>query len=368
MKDHHDIWVHPLAGVYGNKRTERRLTGAPKKEKPTVTFGKKYLKPNAINYEAGLAKWLGLLRGYDPYYNTTGSSNSSGVNVLPVARDFKTELSHAAERKFIDELGNVRVNLYDLWRTRKESARMIGNRMFQIGHAALALKKGNWRRACTILGIKKKRPKQSEFPGQWLEYSYGWAPLVGDCYTIANDMLLVPTELVRSKVSERREVNTSTPWNGFAHSEGVAYMRGVATAVAVVTIDEPERYAMQQYGILNPFAVLWEAVPFSFVVDWFVPIGDYINQFNATAGLKLFDYNVTSTVVTSEIGSVYGDSWVFVPSGQSSPYIFRNVTKSRVVKPVPDFYFPKITNPMDFHPNRIANALALLSVVFLQRS
>ena len=35
----------------------------------------------------------------------------------------------------------------------------------------------------------------------------------------------------------------------------------------------------------NPLLTAWELVPYSFVVDWFVPIGDFINQYASTDGL-----------------------------------------------------------------------------------
>jgi hypothetical protein len=38
-------------------------------------------------------------------------------------------------------------------------------------------------------------------------------------------------------------------------------------------------------GVLNPASVYWETIPFSFVVDWFVDVGGYLN---AQAALRLF--------------------------------------------------------------------------------
>lgn len=35
-------------------------------------------------------------------------------------------------------------------------------------------------------------------------------------------------------------------------------------------------------GFTNPAAVLWEATPFSFVVDWFLPIGDYLKTLDGS--------------------------------------------------------------------------------------
>lgn len=36
------------------------------------------------------------------------------------------------------------------------------------------------------------------------------------------------------------------------------------------------------FGFSNPAAVLWEATPFSFVADWFFPVGDYLSRLDQT--------------------------------------------------------------------------------------
>ena len=44
----------------------------------------------------------------------------------------------------------------------------------------------------------------------------------------------------------------------------------------------------------NPLLTAWELVPYSFVVDWFIPIGDFLSQFSASHGLQY----VSGTSVT----------------------------------------------------------------------
>jgi hypothetical protein len=38
-------------------------------------------------------------------------------------------------------------------------------------------------------------------------------------------------------------------------------------------------------GVANPASIAWELVPYSFVVDWFVPVGNTLEAMTATAGL-----------------------------------------------------------------------------------
>jgi hypothetical protein len=42
---------------------------------------------------------------------------------------------------------------------------------------------------------------------------------------------------------------------------------------------------LNQLGLLNPLSLIYELTPWSFVVDWFVPIGPVLNALTAPAGL-----------------------------------------------------------------------------------
>lgn len=326
--------------------------------KPKV-FNNKYFKPNPIRYYAfdftygaGLAVWNGM--PFSPYTEVPTLANTN-----PTYTQIESMMSNAATlavNKFIEELGSVRVNLYDLLRTRRESLDMITDRVMQMLNAARAFKKGRWRRGCEILGIKKKRPKNSEFPQIWLEYSYGWAPLVGDIYTICDSMLTVPSTILKKSFREDFALPI-TRETGHLRFTGLCTGKILATAKSVVTIDESLVHAMNQYGILNPFAVAWEAVPFSFVADWFIPIGDYLNQFNATAGLKFYDYSVTSTAVFEQTGNVVPISGNFIGASYCNG---KQVEKVRYLGNAPVFNFPKITNPLDLSYRRCSYALSLL--------
>jgi hypothetical protein len=46
---------------------------------------------------------------------------------------------------------------------------------------------------------------------------------------------------------------------------------------------------LKQLGLANPAAIAWELVPFSFVFDWFVPVGEFLNAVTGTFGLEFHD-------------------------------------------------------------------------------
>jgi hypothetical protein len=54
-------------------------------------------------------------------------------------------------------------------------------------------------------------------------------------------------------------------------------------------VSNPNLYLASQLGFVNPAAIAWELVPFSFVVDWFVNVGEFLNNFTDLWGLTVTD-------------------------------------------------------------------------------
>lgn len=122
------------------------------------------------------------------------------------------------------------------------------------------------------------------FRQYWLEYRYGWRPL---CHDVAQALISFSTkrhrhELVRgrgyqsqslddSKVtlssqnlgnSVTRNVIVTETYSGQRTYRGVAYGE----------VGDP---SIAQWGS-DPFVTAWELIPYSFVMDWFIQVGDYL--------------------------------------------------------------------------------------------
>jgi hypothetical protein len=61
------------------------------------------------------------------------------------------------------------------------------------------------------------------------------------------------------------------------------------------TFKRSHRYILELYesldanralGLLDPLTVAWEIIPYSFVIDWFVPIGTYFENLNTIPALN----------------------------------------------------------------------------------
>lgn len=69
---------------------------------------------------------------------------------------------------------------------------------------------------------------------------------------------------------------------------------GAEVEIKPVTEEIEQRRLFQQIiGWNVPLSIAWELVPFSFVVDWFVPVGDVLNRFEPKRFLGSLAANVT---------------------------------------------------------------------------
>ncbi len=171
----------------------------------------------------------------------------------------------------------------------KTTVDQLANTAIRGAHFIRAIKRRRWKQAADILGIP--RPQSIKlFRGKpqadiWLEYVYGWRPLAQTMYDIHDTFAaavnrvsnLVEGNGSRTVAGEHDFQYDSKHWKG----SWVGQVR--CTLKASVT--NPQLSLINQLGLTNPVGIAWELVPFSFVVDWFLPVGNTLSA--CTAGLGL---------------------------------------------------------------------------------
>lgn len=78
-------------------------------------------------------------------------------------------------------------------------------------------------------------------------------------------------------------------------------------------------------GFLNPIALAWELIPYSFVVDWFINVGESLQNLDAFTGVKRVGIHRTTTTSSYAITSIVPVH----PSGRGGTSTRKLVTKSR---------------------------------------
>lgn len=138
-------------------------------------------------------------------------------------------------------------------------------------------------------GIMSSARKTSDV---WLEFSFGWKPLIQDIYS-AVDHLQNPIKSIRPKGtawmphSGKTEQGSQKDWYNQGWTMQSILGRKFSKQGCTVTISNPNQYLANRLGLVNPAEVAWELIPFSFVVDWFVNVGEFLSQGTDFLGLEV---------------------------------------------------------------------------------
>lgn len=137
----------------------------------------------------------------------------------------------------------------------------------------------------------------------YLEFVYGLKPLVADIYGTAEVLkkLGVLAMLIDGRGKGARDVSDDTvsSYTNYSYTR-VRRLSGSGSAKATchlwARIDPAHQglRALSQLGLVNPLSLAWEVVPWSFVVDWFVPVGPVLQALSAPAGLIFVDGSIAT--------------------------------------------------------------------------
>lgn len=120
----------------------------------------------------------------------------------------------------------------------------------------------------------KRGDTQAYIQSKWLEYRYGWMPLLSDAYNAAEaaaSLLRDPTDWVSAGAKRSAPLEWSSP------IFGGSFLQGEGTRSKLVHCRlKGDLSLADHFGLDNPLSIAWELIPYSFVVDWFMPIGEYL--------------------------------------------------------------------------------------------
>lgn len=209
----------------------------------------------------------------------------------------------------------------------------------------------------------------------WLEYSYGWKPLLSDVYSHAEaaaSMMVDKQGVVREvKASAKSNRVVDVPYGAISFSgvDRVTSERRVRLAIKY-SIPDGQISPLVAFGLTNPLTVAWEIVPFSFVVDWFLPIGNYLQSLSAYQGLQFHSgYQTTKSTyfMTREINLssyVVGATSVTAEGRLKANYTDFSINRV-VLGSFPTVELPRFKDPRSFA--HAASAIALLQSLFLRK-
>lgn len=207
-----------------------------------------------------------------------------------------------ALKRLLDNAGLERQNLAETVATLGQTFDMIHRNVDRIRKAVSSLKKGNlpsavkelWGNASPRYRRRRGLKATKDLAGLWLELQYGWKPLINDVHwgmQKLSEVNLSEFQVVRTAASARKrettEVSVGTVQNTGGKVGGSTKVETLSMTRYVVhwRMSDPLLSLIAEAGFTNPVSLAWELVPFSFVVDWFLPLGTFFEQLSAWDGL-----------------------------------------------------------------------------------
>lgn len=176
-------------------------------------------------------------------------------------------------------------------------------------------------RSLLLLGerVGRKVTKHKQFSNLWLEYSFGWKPLIDDIF---GGLEVLSADLPYGKVRARAKYIERATFPGVVPTRerwAVDYKTSVLIQ-SDVQVSNPNLFLLNQMGLINPLTVAWELTPWSFVVDWFVNVQQTLARVSDFAGLELtnsfttvYHHTYSNYKWIEPDGSIYqwfdGDDW-----------------------------------------------------------
>jgi hypothetical protein len=208
----------------------------------------------------------------------------------------------------------------------------------------------------------------------WLELQYGWKPLLQDIHGVIaglQKLSLADRSVQTIYASATTKSTDNRVLGGIPDYPATgSYRCDTETRVKFslrYRVDDHLRSFLAQTGFTNPVNLAWELLPYSFVVDWFLPIGPLLESFSSWDGLVFLDGSKTMFTRAKSfnrcfvVGKLYGvaDQTEYFTGGYSTESVRLDRTK---LTSFPSMSTPQFKNPVS--TTHALNAMALLRAAF----
>lgn len=227
---------------------------------------------------------------------------------------YSTEAYNAALGVLLGRLKSKDWNTVVFGAEAGKSFTMIRNSATKLYATFRALRKGRLGDAYRALGVdpsnsygqvdKRRYPKprsvRQNLQSHWLELQMGWKPLLSDmdnaAKAIADYVVRKPPELCKVTGRGGREGRTrsilpaTSQWYA---GERVTNDTNECQVILYYTFNDRTVATAKKFGLTTVLPTIWELVPFSWVVDYVIGIGEFLENLTAYQGLNFHSGCVT---------------------------------------------------------------------------
>lgn len=337
----------------------------------------------SIKVHPGTALFAGESSVYSFHESVVGYAQSADIRMIPnltkVWNNSGTADYNLRMLARSRAIAKVRQNEIELSVTLAESKKTISHlaqTAKQLFDVYRAMKRGDFKTVWRLIGtpdlrdnkksMRKKFYSLKDPAGRWLEFQYAWRPLLND----VNGAIALALTEKRANVSFRVTGSATSDWthsvsakpgdrDWFTHN---AAGKKVCKTVLHYAVTDPALVFLGQSGV-NPLLAIWEIVPWSFVVDWFLGIGDALEAMDVSIGKEFisgtdtwFNSGVCHSAIPIMPGSNMPFGWTRLNTGTSLCETTFMVTSRNPLTTWPTVS-PRFKNPIS--TTHVLNAIAL---------
>jgi hypothetical protein len=249
-----------------------------------------------------------------------------------------------------------------------KTASMVTDSLGKITRGVWELGRGNVPGALRAWGSTAKKVtskttlRVKDISGTFLALRYGWTPLLQDVFSAAKAFEAISNgpRGVIIKASKKFPVVLETQ-----NPQGLVAQEFEGLIRRTYTYEQSEELnALRSMGLLDPASVLWERLPWSFVIDWFVPIGTYLELIGVVPFLKGRFLRTTSGVNRFKKAYEYHPDNPYAHVDYIPPFTSEYFRMSRILLNSLGVPAPSIKVGGAIHGRRVGNAIALAHQMF----
>lgn len=284
---------------------------------------------------------------FGKHFNEVFESNGNAV----IGSDFNRE--NRLKTECLAKLGEANANVGVALAESMETAQSIAKLSLEAWDLLRDIKRADLKKLKKKLDVKP-RDVPDKLSDRWLEFNYAVTPLLSDIH----DLKDVFNNGLDSRLSIRafRQLTESSKKSSDIYPGSIsADVDDTLRCKIAATVSDLDSQGKKLIGMSDPKAIAWELVPFSFVVDWGMPIGTWLQALNGTVGLD-FDYGYVSrkVVIKGNCGNVNGAN-----HPEETPAHFTITGYGRDI--LPDFPAPMPYVKSPWSTSHGVTALALLN-------
>lgn len=280
----------------------------------------------------------------------------------------------------ISKLKGQQLNVVMLLKDRRETLTGLHDRLKSLLSAVRHARRGDlvrsantlrkWWRSRTPGVINKYRAVNDKIgkplASMWLELQFLHMQVIADANGIIKELESDPQVGFlhgRSGLSESRVDHVRVggyTWNPYGFLECDIKREHIVYAQISALPDLAFLTSASRLGVTNPLYVVWDSVPLSFVADWVLPVGQYLNGFDALLGMTFKGAHIGLLEKTTVMNAVTAPPPGYSLSGKYDIQV--QVPKSftrALTDQFPDM--PELRNPLSGLAWKAATTAALLA-------